>query len=203
MASQHARTVQQHRVVQGGPFTLLDLVQFRGDVGQLFDEELVDLQPVSRVVVGQQVVDHVIDTQVRKPHRRVIVVELQRGDAGGVGLETKHHNVAHQPHVFIDILGQPILGTGNIRLRQCRSPTLELAILARPVDSLLDIPNRIEVLVQLATIAVADSSPQRARLGQHRIQHAAIGLLDGVLEHPVKRQGRIQFQGRGGRWRGP
>ena len=41
----------------------------RGDVGELLDEELVHLQPVGRVGVREQVVDHVVDAEVREAQR--------------------------------------------------------------------------------------------------------------------------------------
>ena len=44
-------------------------VQLARDVGELLDEELVHLQPVRRVGVREQVVDHVIHAEVREAQR--------------------------------------------------------------------------------------------------------------------------------------
>src|SRR5204863_8921365 len=48
-AGQHARTVQDHRVVEGRALPCLNAVQLSGNVRELFDKELVDLEPVGRV----------------------------------------------------------------------------------------------------------------------------------------------------------
>ena len=92
---QHARTIQQHRVIECRSFPFLDRIQLPRDVAELLDEELVDLQPIRRVRVRQQVVDHVIDAEMRETQRTVVVVELQRADARRVSLKTEDHDVAH------------------------------------------------------------------------------------------------------------
>ena len=114
----------------GRPLAFLDRVELAGDVGELLDEELVHLQPVGRVGVRQQVVDHVVDAQVREPQRRVVVVELERGDPRGVGLEAEHEDVAHQPHVLGDVLRNAVGGPRHVRLVERRPPALQLALLA-------------------------------------------------------------------------
>ncbi len=54
----------QHRVVEQRALAFLDRVELAGDVGELLEEELVHLQPVGRVGVRQQVVDHVVHAEV-------------------------------------------------------------------------------------------------------------------------------------------
>jgi len=48
---------------------LLNGVEPAGNVGKLLDEKPVHFQPVGRVRVRQQVVDHVVDPQVREAER--------------------------------------------------------------------------------------------------------------------------------------
>src|SRR5262249_17222022 len=70
---------------------------FAGDVGELLHEELVDLQPVGRGQrARQEMVDHVIQAQVREPQRRAVVIQLERADAVRVGRERQDEGVAHQ-----------------------------------------------------------------------------------------------------------
>ncbi|MFM1941925.1 MAG: hypothetical protein RI897_907 [Verrucomicrobiota bacterium] len=63
-ASQHGGAEQEHGVIEQGAFAFLDGVELSGDVSDLFEEELVHLEPVGGVAVGEQVVDHVIDAEV-------------------------------------------------------------------------------------------------------------------------------------------
>lgn len=51
VAVEHAGTKHQHRVVQQRAFTLLDRIHTAGKVRDLLQEELIDFQPVVRVVV--------------------------------------------------------------------------------------------------------------------------------------------------------
>ena len=77
------------------------------------------------VGVRQQVVDHVVDVQVREAQRRVVVVQLQRADARGVGAEGEHQDVAHEPHVLVDVLRDAV-GAGAA-CRACRASAASLA----------------------------------------------------------------------------
>ena len=99
----------------------------------------------------QFVVPH-LNTQVREPQVTVVIVELQRADAGRVGQKGQDDDVAHQFHVLGKILRNPIGRTGNVRFFERRSPTLQFALLSRPVDLTLHLANRVEVLVELALI---------------------------------------------------
>jgi hypothetical protein len=146
-------------------------------------------------------VDHVVHAEVRESQRRVIVVELQRGDAGRIRLEPEHENIAHQTHVIGDVLRDAIGGARNVRLIKRRTPALQLALLPGLVDTLLDIADRVEVLVEFALIRPADLAFQVARISQHGIEHALVTLLHLIFEEPVESQRGIEFQwcGRCGR----
>ena len=76
IAVEHAGAKQEHRVVEQSARAFLDGVELARDVGDLFEEELVHLEPVRRVAVREQVVNHVIYAEVRKPQRAMVVVQL-------------------------------------------------------------------------------------------------------------------------------
>ena len=155
--------------------------------------------------------DHVVDAvpgllyagQVGEAQRAVVVVELQGGDAGGVGLETQHQQITHQPHVFPDVLRDAVGRTFDIRFVEGGPPALQLAALAGIVDALLHVPHGVEILIKLALVTAADVPPQILGILHHRIQHALVPGRDLILEEPVEGQRRIQFQRRGGGRRTP
>src|SRR5712671_585681 len=53
IAGEHRGAIENHRVVQRGAFAFLDGVELARDVGELFNEKLVYLQPVGRVAVRE------------------------------------------------------------------------------------------------------------------------------------------------------
>ena len=138
MAVDHAGAEHQHRVVERSAFALLYFIQSTGDVGHLLEEKLVHFQPVVRVAVREQVVDHVVHAEVREAERAVVVVQLERADARGIGLERQHEQVAHQPHMLDDVLRVAVLRARDIRLGQGRPPALQFAAFAGALDSLFD-----------------------------------------------------------------
>ncbi len=73
----------------------------------------------------EHVVDRVADPQVCKTQRRNIVVELECAESRRVGLECENQDVAHQSHVLVDILRQPVCGPFSVRLFQRRPPTVK------------------------------------------------------------------------------
>ena len=77
-AVHHAGAEEEHRVVERGALAFLNRVELAGQVGELLDEELVHLEPVRGVGVGEQVVNHVVDAEMGEAERRVIVVQLER-----------------------------------------------------------------------------------------------------------------------------
>ena len=86
-SGQHAGTEHDHGVIQSRAIPLLDRIQTSGDVSHLFEKELVDFQPVVRVAVRKEMVDHVVDADMRKPQRSVIVIKFQRADPSRVRLK--------------------------------------------------------------------------------------------------------------------
>ena len=65
-AGEHARTIEQHGIIEQGAFAFLDAVELARDVSDLLQEKLIHLQPIGSVAVREQMVDHVIDTKVWK-----------------------------------------------------------------------------------------------------------------------------------------
>ena len=48
-------------------FAFANRVKLAGDVGDLLQEELVDLQPVGGIRMREQMMDHVIHAEIREP----------------------------------------------------------------------------------------------------------------------------------------
>ena len=82
-------------------------------------------------------VDHVVHFQVRETQRRVIVVQLQRGNARGVRAEAEHEDIAHQPHVLIDVLWNSVHRPRHVGLLKRGPKALDFAGLASAIDPLL------------------------------------------------------------------
>ena len=98
-------------------------------------------------------VDHVIDAQMREAQGGMIVVQLQRAHARGVGLEGEDQDVAHEPHVFGDVLRDAVGGAAMLGVRAWAA-SLAIRRVGRRVDALLDFADRIEIFIELALIAV-------------------------------------------------
>ena len=149
--------------------------------------------------------DHVVDPlrgivgprQVREPQRRMIVVELERDDPRGVGLEGEHEDVAHQPHVLGDVLRDAVRRPRHVGLVERWLPALQFPSLSGGGDPLLHVADAVEIFVELPPVARADPPPQVARLLDHGVEHALVPLLRPFLEEPVEGERGIEFQGRG------
>ena len=152
-AGQHARAEQEHGVVEQRARSFLNGVELAGDVGHLLEKELVHLQPVRCIGMGEQVVNHVIDAEIREAQRAMVVVELERRDPRGVGLEPEHEDVGHQPHVLADVLRDAVGGAGDVRFVEGRPPALQLSALSGVRNPLFHVANGVEILVELALIA--------------------------------------------------
>ena len=133
----------------------------------------------------------------------MVVVELEGADPGGVGLESQHKDVAHEAHVFDDILGVAVFRPGDVRLGQGRAPALEFPAPAGVVDAFLDLAHRVEVLVELLLVTAADPAPQVVCVLQHGIENAPVATSGAVLEKLVKGEGGVDFQRCRSRWAGP
>jgi hypothetical protein len=63
---------------------------------------------------------------------------------------------------------------------------LQFAALAGPLDPLLDLAHRVQVLVQLLLVRLADVPAEVAGVGQHGVQHALVALLPLSLNRRSK-----------------
>lgn len=151
----HAGTEQKHGIVQQRTIPLLDRLHPRRNVRELFDEKLIDLQPILRVRMGKQVMDHVVDPQVGEAKGGVIVVQLQCRHSGRISLEPQKQDVAHQSHVLAYVLWDSIGGTLAVRLLHRWSPALQLSSFSSLRDPIFDIADRIQILVQFSPIRLA------------------------------------------------
>ena len=151
----------------------------------------------------EQVVDHVIHPQVGKAQRGVIVVQLERCDPGRIGLKAEHEEVRHEPHVFADVLRNAVGRTDHVGLVESRAPALEFAFLPGVFDALLHVAHGMQIFVEFVLVRIAEPTAQTARIVEHRVEDAAVAPLHLVLEKPVKREGRINFQRRRGSRRTP
>ena len=88
--------------------------------------------------------------------------------------------------------GRGMLGLSSVGRQPCSSPCLPALC-----DPLLDVADRIEILVELALVGRADLPAQVAGVGQHGVEHALVAPLHFVFEQPVEGQGRIELQRRG------
>jgi hypothetical protein len=129
----------------------------------------------------------------------VIIVELERTDTRGIGLEGQHEQVAHESHVLTDVLRDSIRGSWHVWLLKSRAPTLQFAALSGSLDPLLHLANRVEIFIQFALVGLADGFANILRVFEHGIQNTLVPLLDLVLEKAVECQRGIKFE-RG--WRG-
>jgi len=127
--------------------------------------------------VREQVVNHVIHAQVWEAQRTVVVVQLQRRDAGGVGLETEDEDVTHQAHVVGNVLGDGVGGAGHIWLFEGRTPALQLTFLAGVYDALLHVTDGFKILVEFLLIIGADIAAQIFRFERTASRTQASPLL--------------------------
>ena len=140
--------------------------------------------------------DHVVHAEVREAQRAVVVVELERADARGVGLERQHEQVAHDAHVLDNVLRVAVRRARNVRLGQSRSPALQFAAFAGALDSFLHLTDGVEVFVEFLLVEPADVASQILRVRQHGVEYAPVAGLRLVLEHLVERQCGVYLERR-------
>jgi hypothetical protein len=63
---------------------------------------------------------------------------------------------------------------------------MRFAPLAGLIDALLNLANRVEILIQFALIGGTDFLPQASCVFKHGIEHAFIAPFDLVLEQTVE-----------------
>ena len=141
-------------------------------------------------------VNHVVHAEVREAQRAVVIVELERADARGVGLERQNKQVAHDAHVLDDVLWVAVHRARNVRLGQSRSPALQFGAFAVTLDSFLHLKDRVEVFVESLLVEPADIAAQILRVRQHGFEYAPVAGLRLVLEHLIERKCRVDLERR-------
>lgn len=182
----HARAKHDHRVVESGAFPFVDGLELSSDVTHLFEEELVDFQPVFGVGVGEEVVDHIVDPEVWESQGGVVVIEFEGGDACGIRLESEDEDVAHQSHMLGDVLGDTIGGAIDIGFIEGWFPALEFASFASVRDALFDIADGVEIFIEFALVAAADLTTDITGVFEDGIKYALIGAMVFVFEEAVE-----------------
>ena len=114
-------------------------------------------------------VDHVVHAEVREAQCTVVVVELERADARGVGLKRQYKQVTHDAHVLNDVLRIAIVRARYVWLGQSRPPALQLAAFAGALDSFLHLTDGVEVFVEFLLVEPADVAAQILRVRQHSV----------------------------------
>ena len=114
----------------------------------------------------------------------------------GVGAEGQHQDVAHQPHVLVNVLRDAGGRPRHVRPGERGPPALKSPRLPGLVDPLLHLAHRRQVLVKPALVGLADAVTQTAGVFPHGVQHAAVGPAHLIAEQAVEGEGRIQLQRR-------
>ena len=177
-----------HRVVERGAVAFLDRVELAGDVGDLLDEEPVHLEPVGRVGVREQVVDHVIDAEVREPQRGVVVVQLQGAERGCVSVWKARTRMSHISRMCSAMsCGTPSAGRGMFGWVERRPPALEL-VASLPARSIRCSTSRTEFRYSssLSRSERLMLAAERARVVEHGVEDALVALLRSSLNSRSK-----------------
>ena len=119
----------------------------------------------------------------------MIVVQLQRADTSGIGAEGQHEDIAHQPHVLVDVLRHAVGRARLIRFGQRGPPALQPLRLAGLVDPLLHFPDGREIFVEPAPVRLADLVAQALRFLADGIEHALVGPADFIAEEAIEGEG--------------
>ena len=178
------------------PVALGHGVEAGGEVGEL--AAVVARHPlvgVGPVVVRGGVVRRP-DVEERVEEAGDVAAEQERGEAGLVGLEAEGDDVAHQPHVLADVLGQAVVGPGH----RDRGPAPVLAALVGRLlrgphrhDATLDLADAREVLVELGPVAGADLPAQARGLLPDAVEDALVAPVAAVVEEAVEGQRRVDL----------
>ena len=131
------------------PSAFVDPFELLQEVGELFDEKLIDSLNLGHllgvVLVMREFVMPLFDVQFGVGAVAAGVGEHERGDAGRVGLKREGHQVVHQP----DVLGRLVRDAGRDLIGRDRRGDRPVSI---PVDPLFDLADALEILVHLATV---------------------------------------------------
>ena len=199
VAVAQGRAEQHHRVVQQRPFPFADLLHPVEQLGALLDvpgrDPLVLVQLLGVVLVVRELVVAPLDAL---DEREVLVAdrvaEHERGDPRRVGLEGQQEDVEHQPDV-LGVVHRPLADAAGVVLVEVDPAAEGLDVLAGlgvvdvagaavaglEGDPRLDGADRVEVLVELAAVVLADPVAQGAGVVGHEVEDAPIVVAAGAL----------------------
>jgi hypothetical protein len=135
--------------------------------------------------------DHVIDPEFWKPEGRVVVVEFQGAEAGGVRLKGEDEDIGHEAHVFLDVLGDAIGWARHIGLGEGRSPSLEFALASGLFDALFHLADGVKIFIDFLSIRVPQTAAQATGVGEDGIEHALIAAAGLGFEEAVEGEGWV------------
>ena len=133
----------------------------------------------------------------------MIVIEFEGRDASGVGLESEDEDIAHESHVFGDILWDSIGGSIDIGFIKGWFPALEFASFSGVCDTLFDIAHRVEVFIEFALIATADLTADISGVFEDGIKDALVRAMVFVFEEAVEGECGVEFERSGCCWARP
>ena len=186
-----AAAVGDHAVVQQRAVAFRDRLQLAEQVGELLDVEGVDradLVDLLRVVaVVRQLVVAFGDADDPVLLLAALAGEHEGDDAGHVGLERQHHQVAHQAEVLRQV-GRHLLRLDRVLGRLHRRQGLGAG------DPQFQLADAGEVLVQLLPIGAAELVVQAPGVFQHGVEHAgpqavpleAVGVVGPLGEEALE-----------------
>ena len=205
VAVEQAGGEQDHAVFEQGALAFLGGLHLLQRLGPDLDHELVALLVAGEAlgvvgVVGELVLAalHADEPEV---HVRQVVRQHVGDDAGAVHLEGQHHDVEHEPDVFLLLGGDAGGGALEPGRGHARPPAARLGLggveLFRAGDALFQVAHGGEVLVELLAVAPAELAAQALGIAQDQIEHAFVArALAAVVEQLVEGLLGINFLGR-------
>ena len=206
-----AAAVYDHRVVeQALAVHVLGGFQPLEEVGELLHVEEVDLGDLLEVFLLPLVVGDVVvavgDADLLEAAVAAVVGEHQRGDAGGVGLESQHHHVHQQAEV--------LLVAARIAFRRGLAGVGWQAHGFGLLDLLLDLADAGQVFVELLLVAAAEVAVEGLGVVLDEVEHRllggvaaaeAFGSFLGIAgaEEPFEDRARVRLRGHGLVFRAP
>jgi hypothetical protein len=151
------------------------------------------LEPRGHIRVVRGRVMRLVQADLREPAAARLALHHHGDDARRVTLEREGLQVEHQLRV--------IAVDGRRALRRLHGRRQIAVFLFRLDDAPLDLANRLEVLVDLAAIAVAQTPLQVGDINGHRVEKAAVRLdtgqallgrgAFGIAEQPLEHFARV------------
>ena len=197
-------SVDDHAAVQKGAVALLYRAQTVDEVGELCDVETVDAPDLVEVVLATLVVRDAV-VPVGHADARIAAIASgsrvhQRRDTRDVSLEREHHQFAHQAQVLIELHALARPRRQLVRLLD-RGPRCAAR---SPGDAPLELTQRGEVLVELATVRAPELLFEAAGILADEVENAeavelaTVGalidlLLRSLREETVEDAARIRL----------